>query len=320
MLPPDPRAANLTLDSGELRVIAVLSEVGSLTAAAQALGMSQPAVSQRIKRVETRLGVPVIERSGRGIRLTSAGQILAEHGRKVVDEIDAALEKIEQIRGGRGGVLRIVGFPSASATIVPDLMRLMHSHAPGVTLEYREAEPPAALAMLSDGEVDAAIVFDYADTTEIPAGSKLHPLWREELRLVVPETECAGAPDASANLSDYASTHWIAGCEKCRGNLLTAASEHGFQPEIVQETDNIPAMVAMVAAGGSVALVPGLALTGMRGLPDGVMALPLDPPRFRTVGVVGMDTETPGPQLKLVLDLLGRIDPHKWQIARIETP
>ncbi|MFC7765103.1 LysR family transcriptional regulator [Leucobacter soli] len=123
----DPLGA---IDSTELRILHALATTGSLTAAAASLGLSQPAVSQRIKRVETRLAVPLIERQGRGIRLTTAGNILADHGRTVVAEIDAALAAIEDLRGERGGTLRMVAFPSASATIIPAVMRRMAQEAP----------------------------------------------------------------------------------------------------------------------------------------------------------------------------------------------
>jgi molybdate transport repressor ModE-like protein len=315
-LPVDAdRGGRPSLDSSELRVIHALARNGSLTAAAAELGLSQPAVSQRIKRVETRLGVPIIERSGRGIRLTQAGQILAHHAKKVVAEIDRALEKVEDLRGGRGGILRLVGFPSASATIVPEMMQALPTASAGVTLEYREAEPPEALQLLAAGEVDAAIVFDYAGTTVVPAGTQMRSLWEEELRLVVPKATQKPGDPCAANLADFATQHWIAGCEKCRGNLLTAAAEHGFHPDIVQETDNIPAMVAMVAAGGGVGMVPGLALASMRGMPEGTIALPLDPPRKRTIGVVNMSTATLSPQVVLLRKLLAAVDVTKWNLS-----
>jgi len=303
----DPLGA---VDSTELRILHALATTGSLTAAAASLGLSQPAVSQRIKRVETRLAVPLIERQGRGIRLTTAGNILAEHGRTVVAEIDAAIAAIEDLRGERGGTLRLVGFPSASATVVPDMMRLLSSEAPGVSLQYREAEPPAAVAMLRDGEVDCALIFDYVGAAELPAGSVFTPLWRETVSLVLAEERAADV--TVANLADYAVDHWIAGCEKCRGHLMAAAHESGFEPDIIQETDNVPAMLAMAAAGGAVALVPGLALAAARTLPDDAIALPLDPPRYRTIGLVSMDTANESPQVRLAKRLLARIDGHSW--------
>ena len=301
-----------SIDSTELRILHALATTGSLTAAAASLGLSQPAVSQRIKRIETRLSVPLIERSGRGIRLTPAGEILAEHGRTVVAEIDAALAAIDDLRGERAGILRFVGFPSASATLVPAMMRALAEEAPDVALQYREAEPPEAIAMLRDGEVDCALVFDYEGAAELPAGSVFLPLWREEVRLVVSEDRAAGLSEA--NLGDFASEHWIAGCEKCRGHLLTAASEHGFEPDIIQETDNVPAMLAMAAAGGAVAMVPGLALAAAPDLPSDAIALQLAPPRYRTIGLVAMATANESPQVRLTRRLLGRIEGSRWDL------
>ena len=304
-----------SIDSTELRILHALAITGSLTATAAQLGLSQPAVSQRIKRVETRLAVPLIERSGRGIRLTTAGQILADHGRTVVSEIDAALAAIDDLRGERAGTIRLVGFPSASATVVPDVMRALNVEAPEVALQYREAEPPAATAMLRDGEVDCALVFDYEGAAELPAGSAFLPLWREEVSLVVSD-ERAGTAE-SANLGDFSHEHWIAGCEKCRGHLLTAAGEAGFEPDIIQETDNVPAMLAMAAAGGAVALVPGLALAAARTLPDDARALRLNPPRFRTIGLVSMVTANESPQVRLAKRLLAGVDGSRWGLTSV---
>lgn len=301
-----------TIDSAELRILHTLATTGSLTAAAAALGLSQPAVSQRIKRVETRLAVPLIERSGRGIRLTPAGQILAEHGRTVVSEIDAALSAIDDLRGERSGTLRLVGFPSASATIVPAMMKALTADAPDVSLQYREAEPPEAVGMLRDGEVDCALIFEYEGVHELPAGSIFTPLWREEMRIVVSDERSGGAE--TVDLGDFAANHWIAGCEKCRGHLLNAAREHGFEPDIIQETDNVPAMLAMAAAGGAVAMVPGLALAAAPRLPEGAAALELDPPRFRTIGLVSMDTVNESPQVRLAKRLLSQVDGSCWSL------
>lgn len=303
------------VDSTELRILHELASTGSLTATAHALGLSQPAVSQRIKRVETKLAVPLIERCGRGIRLTTAGEILAQHGTRVVAEIDAALAAIDDLRGERTGTLRLVGFPSASATIVPALMHELAENVPDVALQYREAEPPEAAAMLRDGEVDCALIFDYQGAIETPAGSIFEPLWREDVSLVISESRVAG--DSAGDLADFAADHWIAGCEKCRGHLLVAAHEAGFEPDIIQETDNVPAMIAMVAAGGAVAMVPGLALAAARSLPEGARAIPLDPPRHREIGLLSMNTVNESPQVKLVKRMLAGIDGSRWHITPV---
>ena len=129
---------------------------------------------------------------------------------------------------------------------------------------------------------------------------------------MVSEDRAAGL--ATAQLGDYAGEHWIAGWEKCRGHLMPAAAECGFEPEISQGTDNVPAMLAMAAAGGAVAMVPGLALAAARTLPDDAVALPLDPPRYRTIGLVSMSTANESPQVRLCKRLLSRIEGSRWNL------
>lgn len=305
------------IDVTDLRLLHTLESCGSVAGVAEHLGSSQPAISQRIKRLEERFGVPLTERAGRGVRLTPAGKILASHGAKAVAEFEAAYEKIAALRDDRGGVFRLVGFPSASATVVPDMMRVMRRIAPGVTLQYREAEPPGAVEMLRAGDVDCALIFDYENTVELPAGVEFLPLWREQLCLVVGQHDPRVRANGTVSLEYFKQDYWIAGCEKCRGNLLAIAAEHSFTPEIVQETDNVPAMVAMVAAGSAVALVPQLALAGMRSLPPGANAVQLDPARSRTIGLAFMRTSPQSPAARLALALAAKIDPGSWQLQTV---
>ncbi|MBT1018617.1 LysR family transcriptional regulator [Canibacter sp. lx-72] len=303
-----------SIDATDLRILHALAQSGSLTGVSEALHISQPAITQRIKRLETKLGVPLTERFGRKIRLAPAGQILASHGAKIVAELEVALDKISALCDTRGGEFRLVGFPSASATIVPEMMRAMREIAPVVTFKYREAEPPEALELLSQGEVDCAIIFDYQSTTKLPSNVIYEQLWYEELNMVAASSDPRIKPGRRIRISDFQQDHWIAGCPKCRGHLLTAAAEQGFAPDIVQETDNIPAMIAMVAAGGAVAMVPELALSGMRMLPEGVHTARMIPARQRSVGIAFLGTTQPSPAVKLAYALSSRVDYRRWNL------
>lgn len=118
-------------DVHALRVVKAISDEGSLTAAAASLGYSQPALSQQMKRLERRLGVPVIERVGRRVRLTEAGRVLARHAPAVTTALDAAAGELAELRGLRAGRVRLVGFPSASSTVVPRLLTDLARHHPG---------------------------------------------------------------------------------------------------------------------------------------------------------------------------------------------
>ena len=301
-----------SIDSIELRILHALSASGSLTQVATSLGLSQPAISQRLKRLESRLEVPLIERQGRGVRLTQAGHILAAHGRTVVAEIDAALAAIEDLRGDRGGVLRMAGFPSASATIVPRFMRMLQEEAPQVTFKYREQEPPEAIQLLRDGEVDCALIFQYDESEQLAPSFEFTPLWREEMWMVVPEDRVDD--QTSATLGDFSADQWIAGCTRCRGHLTRATKKLGFEPDVIQETDNMPATIAMVAAGNSVSMVPGLALAAQPTLPDGARALRLNEREYRTIGLVNVGTANESPSVKLAKRLFAGIDGEQWQL------
>lgn len=301
-----------SIDSTELRILHALAATGSLTQVATGLGLSQPAISQRLKRLEGRLEVPLIERQGRGVRLTPAGQILADHGRTVVAEIDAALAAIEDLRGDRGGILRMAGFPSASATVIPRLMRMLQEQAPQVTFQYREKEPPEAIQMLRDGEVDCALVFQYAESEPLSPSFDFTPLWQEEMWMVVPEERAVGHTNAA--LEDFSGDQWIAGCTRCRGHLTRATKKLGFEPDIIQETDNMTASIAMVAAGSSVSMVPGLALAAQPTLPEGAKALRLREPEFRTIGLVNVGTANESPSVKLAKRIFRNIDGRQWNL------
>jgi len=122
-------------DEGELavqafRVMRAIAETGSITAAAASLGYSQPAVSQQVRRIESRVGMPVVERVGRRVRLTEAGAVLARHADAVARSIDAASDELAQLRGLTSGRVRLTGFPSASPTLVPRCLRRFPTRLP----------------------------------------------------------------------------------------------------------------------------------------------------------------------------------------------
>ncbi|QAY73711.1 LysR family transcriptional regulator [Agromyces protaetiae] len=252
------------IDVQTLRVVNAIAEHGSLTAAAAALGYSQPAVSQQVRRFEERTGVALVERVGRGIRLTEAGRALARHARGVATALDAAAGELAELRGLRAGRLRLVAFPSASPTIVPRLIAKLRASHPGVEVTYVEAEPPEAVEAVRRDRADLAITFSYPGDRDDPhrasaRGLAVRPYGTEPVRLVLR----AGHPLASLDvvaLDACADEPWIAGCPRCRGHLLELADAAGFAPRIAFETDNFVAVEGMVAQGLGVALLPGLAL------------------------------------------------------------
>lgn len=266
-----------------------IAETGTISGAAGVLGTSQPAVSQQVRRLERRLGTALLERVGRGVRLTEAGLVLAHHGAAVASAVDAASEEVAALTGLRAGRVRIVAFPSSSAALVPQALALLRSRHPAVSVQLSEAEPPEALAELREGRADLAVTFSYASSAAEPdvAGLVCRPLLDDPLWLALP----AGHPLASngsgadgAGLASLADETWIAGCPRCRGHLLDLSAEAGFTPRIAFATDDYVAVLGLVAAELGVAMLPGLVLETVR-RPD-VVLRPVAPRSSRRVQTV----------------------------------
>lgn len=265
------------IDLQTIRVVGQVAEHGSLTAAAEALGYSQPAVSQQLRRFEERTGIALVERVGRGIRLTQSGRVLARHAGAVTTALEAAAGELAEIRGLRAGRVRLMAFPSASATLVPRLIAALAADHPGVTVTYVEAEPPEAVAAVRADRADVAITFSYPGDRDDPhrasaRGLDVRTLCDEPMRLVLPEGHPAATSDV-VDLATLADDHWIAGCPRCRGHLLELTDAAGFRPRIAFETDNFVAVEGMVAQGLGVALQPALALAASQRHP-GVVTRP----------------------------------------------
>ena len=198
-----------------LRVLVAVARTGSVTAAAQELHYSQPAVSHHLARLEAETGAKLIQRVGRGIRLTEAGRLLAERAEEILGRIESASAELAAYVGLRSGRVRLAAFPSALGTFVPTAaVRLAERH-PGLELCFTEAEPPEALRMLRAGQVDVAVLFRYGEAEPDEEGVRLTHLFDEPGFLVLPAAE----PGAET-LAGHAGSRWIAGCERCRAHLL----------------------------------------------------------------------------------------------------
>ncbi|MEO7069888.1 MAG: LysR family transcriptional regulator [Nostocoides sp.] len=294
------------IDAAGLRVMKAISEEGSFTAAALSLGYSQPAISQMVRRLEQRTGTVLVERVGRAVRLTEAGQVLARHAGPVLSALDAAEEEVAAIAGLRSGRVRLMAFPSSSATLVPKALALVKREYPDIRVTFSEAEPPESLAALRAGECDLAVAFAY-EGTDIGRGEEdmdhfvTTPLLDDEVRLAVPRDH-ALADQASVHLDQLQGDDWIAGCPRCRGHLLHLASKAGFTPHVAYETEDYVAVMGLVAEGLGVSLIPDLILRTAHH--EDVVTLPIVPsPRRHIVAVTTPDLQRV-PAVKATIDAL----------------
>ncbi|MGC5013188.1 LysR family transcriptional regulator [Streptosporangium sp. DT93] len=244
------------LDIVRLRVLAAVARHGSVTAAARELHYSQPSVSHHLAKLEAETGAKLIQRAGRGIRLTEAGRLLAERATEIIGRIDSASAELSAHVGLRAGRVRLAAFPSALGTFVPRAAAALAEGHPGLELRLSETEPPEGLRMLRAGYVDVAVIFRYDDTAPEDDGIRLLPLLDDPSFLVT--------SGPAGDLVSHRGSRWIGGCDRCRSHLLDLCERAGFEPEIAFTTDDVVAVQALVAAGVGVTVLPGLALRAHR--------------------------------------------------------
>ncbi|WAL69191.1 LysR family transcriptional regulator [Amycolatopsis cynarae] len=251
------------MDLNRLRVLVAVARTGSVTAAAEALHYAQPSVSHHLARLEAEAGLPLLQRAGRGIRLTEAGRLLATRAEEILGQVESVHAELAAHAGLRAGRVRLAAFPSALATVVPPAAARLATDHPGIELALTEAEPPEALTALRNGDVDLALIFEHGVT---PAADRrairTTTLLTEPRYLVTPRERNWDGPREA--LATYAGERWIAGCPRCRTHLLDACRQAGFTPEIAFETDDYVAVQSLVAAGLGVSTLPGLALLASR--------------------------------------------------------
>lgn len=299
--------ADAAIDVHAVRIARAVAEAGSLTGAAALLGYSQPAISQQVKRLEERLGLPLVERVGRRVRLTQAGRILARHAPAVTTALGAVAGELAELRGLRAGTVRIVGFPSATPTILPRVLSRIGRGDEGITVTYVEAEPPEAVAAVREDRADIALTFAYPGDRDDPHGKSARGLavrrvGRDDLLVVLPAGHAAAADDV-VDPAILADENWIAGCPRCRGHLLELCGRAGFTPRIGFETDNVVAVEGLVAQGIGVATLPALGVASFPPLP-GVVTRPLPRGEERVIHVVTAHGAERVPAVASVLSLL----------------
>ena len=293
------------IDAAGLRVMRAIADEGSFTAAALALGYSQPAVSQMVRRLEQRTGTVLVEKVGRSVRLTEAGEVLARHAGPVLAALDAAEEEVAAIAGLRAGRVRLMAFPSSSVSLVPQALAAVRRAHPDVKVTFAEAEPPESIAALRAGECDLAVAFSY-DGVDLGRGEDLegfsvHPLLEEEVGIALPKGHRLANADR-VDLSDLSDEEWIAGCPRCRGHLLQIAHDAGFAPRVAFETEDYVAVQGFVAAGLGVALIPDIIRDATAH--EDVVVRPLNPPTQRHIHVVTTPDLERVPAVRATIDAL----------------
>ncbi|MEU6881327.1 LysR family transcriptional regulator [Streptomyces sp. NPDC046712] len=291
------------IEARHLRVLRAVAATGSFSAAARELGCTQPAVSQQMKALESSAGTPLLIRTGREMRLTQAGEALVRHASGILAGLTAAEEEVAAIAGLRAGRVRLVSFPSGSSTLVPTALAALRAAHPGTRVSLVEAEPPRSVEMLRDGDCDVALAFRYGAGPDEWDDLVVRPLLADRLVGLVPDAHrLAGAE--SVGIAELAEESWIAGCPRCRRQLVDVCEEAGFTPRIDFATDDYPAVVGLVGAGLGVAVLPALAIESVR--PKGARTVAVEPAVEREIVALTLPDLAHVPAVAATLDELTR--------------
>ncbi|MBH5133410.1 LysR family transcriptional regulator [Streptomyces sp. G3] len=294
------------IEARHLRVLRAVASTGSFSAAGRELGCTQPAVSQQMKALESSVGTPLLVRTGREMRLTQAGEALVRHAAGIIAGLTAAEEEVAAIAGLRAGRVRLVSFPSGSSTLVPTALAALRAAHPGTRVFLEEAEPPKSVELLREGDCDVALAFRYEGAAGAEEWDDLvvRPLLTDRLVALVPEGHRLARTAGAVAIGELARESWIAGCPRCRGQLVEVCEGAGFSPRIDFATDDYPAVVGLVGAGLGVAVLPQLAVESVR--PRGVRTVTLEPAVRREIVALTLPDLAQVPAVSATLDELAR--------------
>lgn len=245
-----------------LRLLREVSTRGSLAAAAAALGQDPSSVSHQLKALEAEVGAPLLERVGRGVRLTEEALILVTRTEAVLSQLEAAEAEIAEARHEVSGTVRIAGFQTALHTIVPGALARLNRDHPDLTVETTHIRAEDGIPSLLSRDFDLVIEENYPSRPARRAeGVETETLGDDELCLITP---AAGRELAASgpSLAECAHHSWaMEPADTHAGHWSRAECRRaGFEPDVTTESSDVVFLVRLVASGLASALVPRLAL------------------------------------------------------------
>lgn len=270
-----------------------VADTGHVGAAAAQLGISQPALTRRIQRLEKTLGAQLFERTGRTLRLNARGQAFVPHAQNIVDTWRAGRDEVARLMDPERGTVRLDFMHSLGTWLVPDLVRKWRSAHPHVQFHLHQGPAKPLVDRVRAGKCDIALVGPRPESSRPesshPESSRpedpsvaWHPLKSQRLGLAVPEGHWA-AGRASVDITEFEHEPFIGMLPGYGTRMLLDAltAEAGFQPRLVFESMELTTVAGLVTAGLGSALLP---------LDDPYLGvdnlIPITPARYRELGMV----------------------------------
>jgi DNA-binding transcriptional LysR family regulator len=253
------------LNLARLRVLKEVAHRGSFSGAADALSYTQSAVSQQIAALEAETGMTLLERHARGVSLTAAGQTLVGHAEGILAQVEGAEAALSAIAGLHGGHLRMASFPTAGATLMPLAIAAFRSAHPAVELTLSEGEPEEIVPRLRAGELDLALLFEFAGEDPLWEGSTRVELLEDPMYLALARDHPL-AGKRRLRLENLREQAWVqtSASSPCARHVVRCCHAAGFEPNVSFQSDDYQTVQGLVAAGVGVALIPELALSVVR--------------------------------------------------------
>jgi DNA-binding transcriptional LysR family regulator len=298
-----------TLGVWRLQLLREVQRRGSIKAAADALSITPSAVSQQLTILEREAGVPLLEKSGRAVRLTDAALRLVHHADAITGAIAAAEADVASMQTLVTGTLRAAAFPTAARAVMPAVMTALSRLHPELRVTLRDLEADESLVALQMDEIDLAIVDDYGDGSRVPDRSlEFCEFMRDPIYLATPPRAGRGSsgraagigvgggaegvrtpsrgpgPDGAA-LEEFRDAFWIMDTDSSHLSQVTrrACRAAGFEPHIRSSCRDFGVIIALVEAGLGVGVLPGLALLDR---PVRADVRPISPPLIRRLSSV----------------------------------
>lgn len=250
------------IDVRRLQVLRMLDEYGRISAVADALHLTPSAVSQQIRQLSRDVGVDLLRREGRGVRLTAAARVLLDHADALYTRWEQALSDVADTEAdGSGAVLRMCGFPTALAGLLAPAAARLRDGTPGLRTEVSEAENAECFESLLSERADIALVVPTPTSPPVDdARFDQQTLLDDPFDLVVPAGHRLAGRDG-VDLADAAAEPWIAAPGRIddQALVLAACAAAGFTPRIAHRAEEWNAIVALVTHGFGVCLMPRLA-------------------------------------------------------------
>lgn len=290
-------------DVRRLHMLVELDRLGTISAVARSLSYSTSAVSQQLSQLEREVGAPLLEPDGRRVRLTSAGQVLVEHARAVIDAWERAQSAVVAARAEISGRLSVAAFETAFLAVLPELVRTMRRDHPAARLTMRQVEPDDAMSLVYSREIDLAILERFAGQHLRISGELAETaLFDDPMLLAVP----ASLDREVRRPADVADLDWVMELpgSPTRDWALRLCRGEGFEPRGVYESSDVLVHHSLVRDGLAAAFIPQL--TPAR-LLDGVRLVPLGPEETRTVFAVYRHSRADLPLLSTVVEALSRV-------------